>query len=115
MTRLSGGSSEEFQGALRSQAFVEEMDRIREEARKEFDLDKTVTVSVAGVSLGMSVVYVLWLVRGGVLVGSYLSALPAWRILDPLPVLSHVGDDMPDEDDALDAMAQQPGDPLRGF
>ena len=115
MTRLSGGSAEEFGGALRSQAFVEEMDRVREEVRKEFDLDKTVTVSVAGVSLGMSVVYVLWLIRGGVLMGSDLSALPAWRILDPLPVLSRVDEDTADEDDALDAMAQQPGDPLRGF
>ena len=42
---------------------------------------------VAG-SLGLSVGYVVWLVRGGVLMSSMLSALPAWQLLDPLPVLA---------------------------
>jgi hypothetical protein len=115
MARVSGNGAQEFQRALRSPEFVGELDRLRDDIRREFDLDKTVSVSVAGVSLGASVAYVLWLIRGGVLMGSYLSALPAWRILDPLPVLSRVDDEAPDEDDALDAMAEQPGDPLRGF
>ncbi len=37
---------------------------------------------------GLSVGYVVWLLRGGVLVSSMLSALPAWQMVDPLPVLS---------------------------
>lgn len=114
MQRFAGSGSEELQRALRTPAFVEAMDQMREEVRKEFNLEKTAAISVAGISLGMSVVYVLWLIRGGVLMGSYLSALPAWRILDPLPVLSRVDDEVPDEDDELDAMAKR-SDPLRGF
>jgi hypothetical protein len=47
----------------------------------------------------MTLAYLLWLVRGGALVASALSALPAWRILDPLPVLSRVNDDEDDEAD----------------
>ena len=41
-------------------------------------------------STGLSVGYVLWLGRGGVLLASLLSALPAWSTLDPLPVLAQV-------------------------
>jgi hypothetical protein len=74
-----------------------------------------VTISVAGVSLGLSLVYVLWLIRGGVLMGSYLSALPAWRVLDPLPVLSRVDDEAEEDDEALDAVAERSGNPLRSF
>jgi hypothetical protein len=70
---------------------------------------------VAGVSLGLSLVYVLWLIRGGVLMGSYLSALPAWRVLDPLPVLSRVDDEAEEDDEALDAVAERSGNPLRSF
>lgn len=39
----------------------------------------------------MSVGYVIWLIRGGALVGSMLSAMPAWQMIDPLPVLHRGG------------------------
>jgi large repetitive protein len=110
--RLHG---ESIQQALRGAAFVQQLDGLREGLRREFDLDRTVSISVAGVSLGVSVAYVLWLVRGGVLLGSYLSALPAWRLLDPLPVLSRVGEDEEDDDEPLDRTAPAAPDPLRGF
>lgn len=115
-------SADELQRALRSPAFVEEMDRVREQIRAEFNLDRTVAVSAAGVGFGASVIYVLWLIRGGVLMGSYLSAMPAWRVLDPLPVLSQAGEgpdgdgDGPDDEDAFGGPAA--GDPLaslRGY
>src|ERR1044071_267144 len=55
-----------------------------------------VSGSVAVGSCGLPVGYVLWLLRGGALLASLLSSLPAWRLIDPLPVLSRVDD----EDDA---------------
>lgn len=113
----AAGGGNELSRVLRTPQFETELDRVREQMRQDFDLDRTVSISVAGVSLGLSVVYVLWLIRGGVLVGSYLSALPAWRFLDPLPVLSRVSDaeEEDDEDEALDAHADKPGDALRGM
>ena len=36
----------------------------------------------------MSIGYVVWLVRGGILMSSMLSALPAWQMIDPLPILA---------------------------
>ncbi|UUZ74433.1 hypothetical protein LP414_18365 [Polaromonas sp. P1(28)-13] len=107
---------EEFQRAVRSAAFIGELDRLRESAREDLQLDKSVTISVASVSLGLSVIYILWLIRSGVLLGSYLSALPAWRFLDPLPVLSRMTDEEDDgEEEPLDFDRSSPRDNLRGF
>jgi len=106
---------EELQRALRSNDFSGELDQLRNNLVEELKLDKSVTISVAGMTLGMSLIYVLWLIRGGVLMGSYLSALPAWRVLDPLPVLSRVDEETEEDDEALDAVTDQGSDPLRGF
>jgi large repetitive protein len=108
-------TTEQLQQSLRSGLFVQQLNQLRDELREQFDLDRTVSVSVAGVSLGLSVVYVLWLVRGGVLLGSYLSALPAWRLLDPLPVLAQPGEEEDEDDEAFDREPDRGMDPLRGF
>ena len=59
--------------------------------------------------------YVLWLVRGGVLMGSYLSALPAWRILDPLPVLARRGDEEEQDEEGIEGAEDTGRNVLRGF
>ena len=51
--------------------------------------------ALAGASL--SVGYVVWMLRGGVLITSLLAQMPAWRIVDPLVVLESL--DKSDEDD----------------
>jgi hypothetical protein len=61
--------------------------------------------SSIALSTGLSVGYVIWLVRGGALVGSMLSSMPLWNMVDPLPVLSRTGSGKAqqgraDEDDA---------------
>jgi hypothetical protein len=54
------------------------------------------------VSTGLSVGYVIWLIRGGMLLSSLLSSIPAWQILDPLPVLAgRKADDESDDDESL--------------
>jgi hypothetical protein len=50
--------------------------------------------------MGLSVGYVLWLVRGGILASSMLAALPTWQMLDPLPMLGRLGTNRDDEADA---------------
>jgi hypothetical protein len=110
-----GAALQELQRTLRSTAFSNQLDQLRGNLQEGLELDKTITLSVAGVSLGLSLVYVVWLIRGGVLMGSYLSALPAWRVLDPLPVLSRVDEEAEEDDEALDAVTDNGGNPLRGF
>jgi hypothetical protein len=113
--RVDARQVEDLQRSLRSGTFADNLDRLRNEVRENFALEQSLSVSVAGVSLGLSLVYVLWLIRGGVLMGSYLSALPAWRILDPLPVLARPGDDEEQEEDEIVGAEDRGRDVLRGF
>ena len=59
---------------------------------------------------GLSVGYVVWLARGGMLLASLLSSMPAWRAIDPLPVLANFRDDDEDDDDeSLDSLVKKGG------
>ncbi|MBT8484859.1 MAG: DUF4347 domain-containing protein [Phycisphaerae bacterium] len=74
-------------------------------------------VAVAGsatfVFAGLSAGYVVAVIRGGYLASSLLSSMPAWRMVDPLPILdSLAGTDADQEDDeSLASMIdrQRPG------
>ncbi len=59
--------------------------------------DQIVIGSTVSVTTGVSIGYVLWLIRGSVLLSTVLSSLPAWRLIDPLPVISGMLNE--DEDD----------------
>ena len=57
-------------------------------------LGKTVVGSAIAASIGLSVGYVVWLLKGGSLLASVLSSLPAWQLADPLAILvGKKGDD----------------------
>ena len=68
------------------------------------------TVATSAVSVG----YILWLLRGGVLLGSVLTALPAWRFVDPFPVLSQLGDGGSDDDESLQSIVESEISPDTG-
>ncbi len=51
-------------------------------------------------STGLSVGYVIWLIRSGMLLSSVLSSMPAWRLADPLVILSGRGEE-DDDDESL--------------
>jgi hypothetical protein len=77
---------------------AEELEALRETLREQDEIQARGTVVLAAGSLSMTLAYLLWLIRGGALVASALSALPAWRILDPLPVLARAPEDEDEED-----------------
>ncbi|HTD90434.1 MAG TPA: hypothetical protein VK663_07215, partial [Burkholderiales bacterium] len=84
--------------ATNSATFTQELDRLREDTKAEVELERNIVVSSVTAGAGMSVGYVFWLLRGGLLMTSLLSSLPAWRFVDPLPILGRLKDDG-DEDD----------------
>jgi hypothetical protein len=52
--------------------------------------EQTTDVVVGGsavITTAVSVGYVLWMIRGAGLVSSLASSLPAWTLIDPLPIL----------------------------
>ena len=83
-------------------ALTGELDRVRQEAAQSDDAREQLVVSSATVASGFSVGYVVWLLRGGVLLSGLLSTMPAWRVVDPLPVLGSTADEGEDDDSGED-------------
>jgi hypothetical protein len=88
--------------ANRPESLANEFDQLRDALRDQAQLRQGVVGALAFGSLSLTVGYVLWLLRGGVLVASVLSTLPAWRFLDPLPILAQDDDEDEDQDDSAD-------------
>jgi len=100
---------ESLKTSLDNGGFQRQLNQLQNEIRMHLSLDKNTVASSLAVSTSLSVGYVLWLVRGGVLLSSLLSSLPAWRLIDPLPILGHLnrtknGDD---DDDSLEGMLKK--------
>jgi hypothetical protein len=74
------------------------METVREEITSQSRLSKFYLGSAIVSSVGLSVGYVVWLLRGGMLLASLLSSMPAWQFLDPLPILVRKRRDDPSED-----------------
>jgi hypothetical protein len=96
------------------------LDALREQLQNDGVERRHLVASSIAVSTGLSVGYVIWLVRGGALIGSMLSAMPAWQMIDPLPVLArgrggqHRDDDGGDDADVenfFDATRDRPAPP----
>jgi hypothetical protein len=91
--------------------FQEELDKAQDELSELAQIEATVVGSSAVVTTGLSVGYVVWLARGGMLLASLLSSMPAWRAIDPLPVLAAFRDDDEDkaDDESLDSLVRKGG------
>lgn len=91
--------------AMESHAMLQELDQMREGLREHTKFEANVTAASAAAGMSVSVGYVVWMLRGGVLVSALLSSIPAWRLVDPLPVLGHMDDDGDEDgDDADDSL-----------
>jgi len=91
---------------LRNAEWLRQFDDMRrgiDSESQESDQAALASVVMGG---GLSVGYVLWLLRGGLLLSTLVSTLPAWAVIDPLPVLSRAkrDDDEDDGDDALERL-----------
>ena len=75
------------------------LDAVKEEISKELLLGNTVLGSAIATSVGLSAGYVVWMLKGGSLLASVLSSLPAWQLADPLAILVGKKEDEDDEDD----------------
>ena len=90
------------------EGLVRVLDQVRDKKGEDILIENPTLSASTGVAASMSVGYVAWLLRGGVLLSSVLSQLPAWRSIDPLPVFSHGGKrDEDEEDESLEAIMQK--------
>ncbi|HEX5372256.1 MAG TPA: cadherin-like domain-containing protein, partial [Aquabacterium sp.] len=79
-------------GSLPSGAAAEELNRslnaLREQLTEQDNNRQQMMVSSIALTTGLSMGYVIWLLRGGALLGSMLSSMPLWGMIDPLPILN---------------------------
>ena len=103
---LADASIERASAAARNETLASSLDRIQDTFKQADEAEQRVVGSSVAVGAGVSVGYVIWLLRGGVLATSLLSSLPAWRFVDPLPVLARMrqSDDEDDSDDSLESL-----------
>ncbi len=90
----------------RKQDWVGELNRMRETVAAEPTVEHKIVGSTVAVTGAMSVGYVIWLLRGGLLLSSLLSSLPAWHTMDPMPVLARSNNSEEDgeDDDPLETL-----------
>jgi hypothetical protein len=97
----------EVRDVLASTEFNSSLDRMRDGVSDATIFHQSVVGSSVAVTTGLSVGYVAWLVRGGVLLSTALSSLPAWQFIDPLPVLARTRGDEDGNDDSLQSIIQE--------
>ena len=107
LNRLAIQSRVELSSVLpqlfRGGSFGEKLDGLT----NQLNIPELIPLEVVGATIattgGVSVGYVLWTIRGGYLIGSLLSSqMPAWKMVDPLPILDFLGDD--DDDNSLETI-----------
>jgi hypothetical protein len=84
------------------------IDSLEDQARRSFDqvLSDPITVASTTFTAG----FIWWLTRGGGLLTTALTAVPAWRHVDLLPVLAHPPEDEDEEEDDTLAARQAADD-----
>jgi hypothetical protein len=107
--RFDPTSVEAVTSTLRNTEWVGELDHMREQIDGKIEVEGDLVVSSVAVTGSLSVGYVIWLLRGGLLLSSLLSSMPAWHAVDPMPVLARGG-----ESDDEDGFEEDPLEKLFG-
>jgi len=97
-----GKSAAAIRALIQADGFVQALNEQRDVIQENAILEQRIVGSAMTVTTGLSVGYVIWLIRGGVLLSSMLASLPAWRMIDPLPVLAFTGRRKKGEEDKDD-------------
>ncbi len=93
---------------LEKNDFSDSLDSLRKQVQENINFNKMVVGSSLSVTTGLSIGYVIWLIRGGVLLSTVLSSLPAWRMIDPLPIVARLNDTTDsEEDDSLESIVKE--------
>ena len=76
----------------RSPEFLDDLDKMQQDLDASVEQNKIIqnlnVETVAGVGITGAAIFASWLLRGSSLLASLLTAMPAWRSLDILPILT---------------------------
>jgi VCBS repeat-containing protein len=96
---------EQYEGFYRSVS--DSIDNMQDDLNKQRNFQTGVLASSAVAASSLAVGYALWILRGGSLVFSLMASMPAWRFVDPFPVLGNQDDPDADSDTGGDAESLQ--------
>ena len=88
---------------VHSDLLWEKLDYFQKELKHGEHSLKMTAGGAAVASMAVTVGYVLWTLKGGYLMASLMSQLPAWRFVDPLPIFDGVMVESTKESDEQDA------------
>ncbi len=80
------------------------MDELRKEMLGEVQYESIVVGFAVTTAVAVTVGQAVWVINAGYLASSALLAVPAWRSIDPLPVLDNLNQNFDDDDESLDSM-----------
>jgi hypothetical protein len=81
---------------------------------------KVTAGSATVVSFSASAAYLVWMLRGGSLLSSLLSVFPAWKSMDPIPVLESfeksrkTRNSKAEDDDSLESLVENSNNTAQG-
>ncbi|MCZ4312787.1 DUF4347 domain-containing protein [Comamonadaceae bacterium G21597-S1] len=88
LTQFSDIATSASSDMFTNEDLLRKLEELKRQMLQQESAQQTVLASSIALTSGLSIGYVVWLIRGGILVSSMLSALPAWQLIDPLPVLA---------------------------
>ncbi|MGD9852327.1 MAG: DUF4347 domain-containing protein [Nitrospirales bacterium] len=94
-----------------SSGFLKDLDRVRDLLNGVTASEKSYMASSMAITTGLSVGYVIWLLRSGVLLTALLTSVPAWQFVNPLLILATPArkkGQTDTEDDSIETMFEQP-------
>ena len=84
---------------LLATSFLRELEAAKKQFFTRFDIQMP-SLAMAGTSF-LTVGYLAWMVRGGILLTTFMSSVPAWRMLDPMAVLESAESDDAQDDQSI--------------
>ncbi|MGZ0171645.1 MAG: hypothetical protein ACKVHE_19045 [Planctomycetales bacterium] len=90
--------------------FIRDLDQVEGEFEFKAAVPEWATGTAVAATAGISVGYIMWMLRGGHVLASVLSTMPVWQDIDPLPVLAALDEADDDDDDSLETMIDRASD-----
>ncbi len=84
---LAAPISEYELAELQQAVLWQQLDTLQEQLESDSDRLDHIAGSATVVTAALSTGYVIWTLRGSFLLASFLSTVPTWRSLDPLPII----------------------------
>ena len=113
------GEISQFRSSLLTNEFMDKngwfwkaLDENKQQLESDSRFSEILLGGSAAIASTVTVGYLVWLIKGGQVLAAVLANLPAWSLIDPLPILNSMTDD-DDDDDSLHKIIEEGEDELK--